>query len=86
MRIVAIGIVNRSLVHPREVFRRAITDNAAAIIVAHNHPSGSLEPSDEDHEVTRRLVEAGQLLGISVLDHLVISREGYFSFLEHSLI
>ena len=86
VRIVAIGIVNRSLVHPREVFRRAITDNAAAIIVAHNHPSGSLEPSDEDHEVTRRLVEAGQLLGISVLDHLVISREGYFSFLEHSLI
>ena len=86
VRIAAIGIVNRSLVHPREVFRRAITDNAAAIIVAHNHPSGSLEPSDEDHEVTRRLVEAGQLLGISVLDHLVISREGYFSFLEHSLI
>ena len=86
VRIVAIGTVNRSLVHPREVFRRAIVDNAAAIVVAHNHPSGSLEPSDEDHEVTRRLVQAGQLLGISVLDHLIISRNGYFSFLEHSLM
>lgn len=86
VRIVAIGTVNRSLVHPREVFRRAIIDNAAAVVVAHNHPSGSLEPSDEDHEVTRRLVQAGQLIGISVLDHLIISRNGYFSFLEHSLM
>lgn len=86
VRIVAIGTVNRSLVHPREVFRRAIVDNAAAIVVAHNHPSGSLEPSDEDHEVTRRLVQAGQLLGISVLDHLIISRNGYFSFLERGMI
>ena len=84
VRIVAIGIVNRSLVHAREVFRREIIDNAAAIVVAHNHPSGSLEPSNEDHEVTRRLVEAGQLLGIPVLDHLIISRNGFFSFLEHN--
>ena len=86
VRIVAIGIVNRSLVHAREVFRRAIIDNAAAIVVAHNHPSGSLEPSDEDHEVTRRLGEAGQLLGIPILDHLIISRNGFFSFLEHGLM
>ena len=85
-RIVAIGIVNRSLVHPREVFRRAIVDNAAAIVVAHNHPSGNLDPSDEDHEVTRRLVEAGRLIGITVLDHLIISRNGYYSFLEHNLM
>ena len=86
VRIIAIGTVNRSLVHAREVFRRAIIDNAAAIVVAHNHPSGSLEPSDEDHEVTRRLGEAGQLLGIPILDHLIISRNGFFSFLEHGLM
>lgn len=76
------GIANKVMVHPREVFRRAITDNAVAIIVAHNHPSGLLVPSDEDKAVTRRLREAGELLGITVLDHLIIGRDTYLSFVE----
>lgn len=76
------GIVNKVMVHPREVFRRAITDNAVAIIVAHNHPSGHLVPSDEDKAITRRLKEAGELIGITVLDHLILSRDTYISFVE----
>ncbi|MFW5884120.1 MAG: RadC family protein [Spirochaetota bacterium] len=82
-RVVTMGLVNRTVVHPREVFAPALADRAAALIVAHNHPSGSLEPSAEDVEVTRRLVSAGQLLGIPVLDHIVFSARGYYSFLEH---
>ncbi len=72
-RTIAIGILNASLVHPREVFADAITDHAAAIIVAHNHPSGSPEPSSADKDVTSRLREAGKLLGIDVLDHIVVT-------------
>lgn len=81
-RVVSIGLVNRSLVHPREVFSDPLTDRAAAIIVAHNHPSGNLEPSIEDREVTVRLRDAGELLGINLLDHVIFSRAGYYSFLE----
>ena len=80
VHIVFIGLLNRSLVHPREVFLRAIKDNSAGIIVSHNHPSGSLEPSNEDREVTRRLSEAGMLIGIPVLDHVLISKMGFSSF------
>ena len=76
------GLVNRTVVHPREVFRPALADNATAVVIAHNHPSGSTEPSAEDHEVTRRLVEAGKLIGIPVLDHVIISRRGYYSWAE----
>ncbi len=83
-RIVSVGLVNRTVVHPREVFADPLTDRAAAIVLAHNHPSGSLEPSAEDCEVTRRLVSAGQLLGIPVLDHVIFSARGYYSFLEHN--
>ena len=79
------GIANKVMVHPREVFRRAIADNAVAIIVAHNHPSGQLVPSDEDKAITRRLQEAGELLGITVLDHLILGRDTYLSFVECSL-
>ena len=82
IRIISIGIVNRSIVHPREIFYEAIKDNAAAIIVAHNHPSGNTDPSEEDKEVTHRLVEAGKILGIPVLDHVVFGKHGYYSFLE----
>ena len=71
------GLVNSSLVHPREVFRYAIRNNANAVIVAHNHPSGDCTPSDEDTTVTRVLTEAGELIGISVLDHIIVSRQGY---------
>lgn len=80
---VTIGIVNRTLVHAREVFYKAIKDNAAAILILHNHPSGNVEPSSEDEDITERLSKAGEILGIPVLDHLVISKKGYYSFVEH---
>jgi DNA repair protein RadC len=86
IRIVSIGLVNRTVVHPREIYNWAIRDNACAIIMAHNHPSGQVDPSPEDREITTKLVKAGQIMGIAVLDHLVISKLGYFSFLEHGLI
>ena len=85
-RIVTIGLVNRTIVHPREVFADAILDRASAIIVAHNHPSGNLQPSEEDHEITRRLKAAADLLGISFLDHLIFSDFSYFSFRQEKLI
>ncbi len=72
INVVSIGSLNSSLVHPREVFKAAILGNAAAIILVHNHPSGDPAPSAEDLEITRRLVEAGKLLGIEVLDHVII--------------
>lgn len=78
-RIVTVGLLDFSHVHPREVFADAIADRAAAIIVAHNHPSGQLEPSPEDLAITRRLYEAGQLLGIELLDHLIVTKTGWLS-------
>jgi DNA repair protein RadC len=81
-KIVTSGILNRTLVHPREIFREAIKKNAAAIIAGHNHPSGTVEPSAEDWEITKRLKEAGEIIGIPVLDHIIISKQGYYSFLE----
>lgn len=83
---VSIGTLNRTLIHPREVFKPAIKDNSASIIIAHNHPSGSLEPSKEDLSVTKRLVNAGELMGIKVLDHLIVSELGYYSFIENNQI
>lgn len=76
------GTLTSSLVHPREVFAPAVMNRAATIIVAHNHPSGDPEPSIDDRATTRRLVRAGKLLGIELLDHVVVSRNGYVSFLE----
>lgn len=78
-RIITVGTVNASLVHPREVFADAITDRAASIVVAHNHPSGTLEPSQPDREVTKRLREAGVLLGIQLFDHIIVTADGYTS-------
>ena len=77
--IVFQGTLTQSLVHPREIFAKAIEDRAAKIIVAHNHPSGSLEPSPDDIEVTKKLKEAGRLMGIEVLDHIIVSKIGYRS-------
>lgn len=85
-RVVSMGLVNKTLVHPREVFADAIVDRATAIIVAHNHPSGRAEPSPEDHEITQRLRRAGETLGIRVLDHIVFGPERYYSFLENGEI
>lgn len=81
-----IGLVNKTLIHPREVFSEPIKRRAASIAIAHNHPSGQLIPSEEDVNVTNRLVQAGKILGIKVLDHIVFSKDGYYSFLEHSMI
>ena len=84
--VVSQGLVNHTLVHPREVFRPAIMDNATAIIIAHNHPSGSLEPGAEDKDVTRLMKQAGDIIGINVLDHLIVGPSvGYFSFLEANI-
>lgn len=83
---ISIGTLTSNLVHPREVFSQAIKNNAASVIFVHNHPSGNTEPSDEDITITKRLVEAGKLLGITVNDHLIISQTGYFSFKDHDLI
>lgn len=85
--ICSLGIVNKSLFTPREVFREAITDNAVAVIVAHNHPSCNCRPSDSDIESTKVLIEAGNILGIPVLDHIIFApNEDYMSFQEHGLI
>jgi len=82
VKVVSIGLVNRTLVHPREVFAVCIEHRATACIIAHNHPSGNLEPSADDLEVTMRLRKAGLLLGIEVLDHLIFSDSGYHSMAE----
>ncbi|MBI5596691.1 MAG: DNA repair protein RadC [Elusimicrobia bacterium] len=83
---VSVGTLTASLVHPREVFAPALERPAAALIVAHNHPSGDPEPSREDRETTRRLCEAGRILGLPVLDHLIVAARGYFSFRERGLM
>ena len=82
-RVVSVGLVNRTVVHPREVFAPALIAGATAIIVAHNHPSGNLDPSPEDIEITERLNNAGEVLGIALLDHIIISRFGYYSMVQH---
>ena len=82
-RVVSVGLVNKTQVHPREVFADPITDRASAIIVAHNHPSGALIPSKEDIEVTKQLKSAGKILGIKLLDHIIFNHKGYYSFLDH---
>ena len=80
---VSIGTLSASLVHPREVFSPAVAHSAAAVVVVHNHPSGDCAPSADDRETTRRLVRAGEILGIPLLDHLIVSGSSFFSFREH---
>lgn len=80
------GTLNQSIVHPREVFKSACILSASSIICVHNHPSGNVEPSKEDINLTKRLSEIGILMGIKVVDHLIISDDNYFSFLENNLI
>ncbi len=84
--VVFIGSLNQSLVHPREVFAQAISDRAASIIISHNHPSGELSPSIADLEVTKRLKKVGEIMGIELLDHIIISKNGYFSLQEAGLM
>jgi DNA repair protein RadC len=82
IRVVSIGLIDRSPAHPREVFADALSDRASAVIVAHNHPSGGLDPSSSDITVTAQLKAAGTIVGIDLLDHIIFNRAGYFSFLE----
>ena len=85
--LVSLGTLNASLVHPREVFRFSIFKAVSSIILSHNHPSGDSEPSEEDMRITRRLVEAGKIIGIEVLDHIVIGdRDSFYSFKERGII
>ncbi len=85
IHVVSIGSLDRALIHPREVFKAAILSNASSIALAHNHPSGELNPSQEDIAVTKQLVQAGELLGIKVLDHVIIAGDRHLSFLEQKI-
>jgi DNA repair protein RadC len=80
VELVSLGTLTGSLVHPRETFRRAVLHGSASIIVAHNHPSGAVTPSDEDMKVTQLLLEAGKLLGINFLDHIIFTTSSFYSF------
>jgi DNA repair protein RadC len=83
---ISIGTLTTSLVHPREVFKDAITHSAASVILAHNHPSGDPEPSEDDLKITRKLVESGKILGVEVIDHIIIGKTNFYSFREKGLI
>jgi len=85
-RTVFIGTLNQSLVHPREVFADAIADRSAGIIIAHNHPSGTLVPSRADISITQRLKEVSKLVGIELLDHIILAKDGFYSFADEGLI
>lgn len=84
--VVSIGIVDSSIIHPREVFEPAIKHVASSIVLAHNHPSGNVNPSDADFVATKQLVAAGKMLGISVADHVIVAKNSYFSFAEHKFL
>jgi len=84
--IVSVGILNSALVHPREVFQRAIEKPTSQIILVHNHPSGNGEPSAEDIQITRQVMDAGKILGIPLIDHLIIAGESTTSFAERGLL
>lgn len=83
VRVVTIGLVDQTHVHPREVFADVITERASAIILAHNHPSGQLEPSQDDRYITHQIKIAGDLLGIQLLDHIIFTPKGHYSLAEH---
>lgn len=80
--VISIGTLNASIIHPREVFKSAIRESANSIILVHNHPSGDPAPSEEDKQITKRLNEAGKLLDIEILDHVIVGKDGYYSFKE----
>lgn len=86
MDLVSIGSLNQSIVHPREVFKTALLSNAAALILVHQHPTGDPTPSSEDLSITRRLREAGEILGLKVLDHIIVGENDYVSFVEGGLL
>jgi len=83
---ISVGTLTTSLVHPREVFKEALAHSAASVILAHNHPSGDPEPSEDDLKITRKLVESGKILGVEVIDHIIIGKNNFYSFREKGLI
>ena len=83
---ITVGILNSSLAHPREVFRAAVQNLGASVIVAHNHPSGTLEPSNDDIHITKQLADAGRILGIPLHDHVIFTDSGYTSLAERGII
>lgn len=83
---ISIGILNASLIHPREVFYKAIVNSASHIVIAHNHPSGDPTPSQDDINTTQRLIESGKIIGISIIDHIIVSSNSYYSFKKNNLI
>ena len=85
VELVSIGTLNNALIHPRETFRRAVCQGSAALMVAHNHPSGESDPSDEDTKVTKLLFEAGNILGIKLLDHVIFTPTQFFSFKANTI-
>ncbi len=86
IHVVSIGTLNRTLIHPREIYGTAMREDAAAIIVCHNHPSGNCEPSEEDIDVTHNLERVGEIMGIELLDHIIVCRESYYSFLDNKML
>lgn len=86
IHVVSVGTVNQTIIHPREVFIDAIKENASAIILCHNHPSGKAIPSDKDIDTTRNLIEVSKIIGITILDHIIIDCESFFSFMENKLL
>lgn len=85
-RVITVGLMNFNYVHPRDIFSDVLTDHAASVILVHNHPSGNNEPSKDDIELTKRLIEAGELLGIKIHDHIIVSKKGHTSMKEQGLI
>ena len=86
IRVVSIGLVDRTPVHPREIFADPVTDRASAVIIAHNHPMGPLTPSQADVASTKRIRQAGEILGIALLDHLIFNQSDHFSFREAGMV
>ena len=86
IHIATYGLVNQTIIHPREVFKHAIRDNASAIIISHNHPSGDITPSIEDNEITMRLKQSADILGINLLDHMIIGKNKYYSYRNYGNI
>ena len=86
IHVISMGSLNQSVIHPRECFKAALLSNAQSIVFAHNHPSGNLIPSADDKQITAKLNQCGELLGIKVLDHLIVNDEAFFSFSENKLL
>ncbi len=86
VRIITIGLINKSHVHPREVFSDVISERASAVIIAHNHPVGDLAPSKDDMEITNQINAASKVLGINLLDHIIFNSKSYYSFVENDIL